>query len=113
MADEYSQPPYNRDFNIPDKCNWQFLSSHKEDNLTTDYFNLLTTLSEQGGMLGKIFYGAQNKIHDHKKLKRLIDLIDEETWVSESVDIKEIFMNRFYKKVLKVVEQDSTLPLEL
>ncbi|WP_293302488.1 class I SAM-dependent DNA methyltransferase [Pedobacter sp. UBA4863] len=88
MADEYSQPPYNREFNIPDRCNWKFLSSHKEDNLTTDYFNLLTKLSEQGGMLGKIFYGAQNKIHDHKKLKKLIELIDEETWVSESVDIK-------------------------
>lgn len=88
MADEYTQPPYNRDFNIPNNCNWEFLSSHEEDNLTTDYFNLLTTLSEQGGMLGKIFYGAQNKIHDHKKLKKLIELIDEETWVSESVDIK-------------------------
>lgn len=88
MAHEYSHPPYNKDFNIPSNCNWEFLSSHKEDNLTTDYFNVLTTLSEQGGMLGKIFYGAQNKIHDHKKLKKLIDLINEETWVSESVDIK-------------------------
>ena len=88
MANEYSQPPYNRDFRIPNDCNWEFLSSHKEDNLTTDYFNILTVLSEQGGMLGKIFYGAQNKIHDHKKLKKLIDLINEETWVSESVDIK-------------------------
>jgi len=88
MADEYSKSPYNRDFSIPNNCNWEFLSAHKEDNLTTDYFNLLTTLSEQGGMLGKIFYGAQNKIHDHKKLKKLVDLINEETWVSESVDIK-------------------------
>lgn len=88
MADEYSKPPFNRDFNIPQNCNWSFLINHKAENLTSDYFDALSTLSERGGMLSKIFNGAQNKIHDHNKLKRLIELINEENWITESIDIK-------------------------
>lgn len=88
MADEYSKPPYNRNFNIPNNCSWTFFIHHKAENLTTDYFEGLSILSQMGGMLGKIFNGAQNKIHDHNKLKKLIELIDEEDWISESVDIK-------------------------
>ena len=88
MADEYAQPPYSRNYNIPKNCDWLFFKNHKAGNLTTDYFDALTILSRQGGMLEKIFNGAQNKIHDHKKLKKLIELIDEEKWVSESVDLK-------------------------
>ncbi|GHV25889.1 SAM-dependent DNA methyltransferase [Bacteroidia bacterium] len=98
MADEYSQPPFLRDFHIPPKCDWQYFIGHKEDNLTTDYFNALTVLSQQGGMLGKIFNGAQNKIHDHNKLKKLIELINEEQWISESIDIKgEIYESLLQK----------------
>ena len=31
MADEYSKPPYNRDFNIPKNCDWHFFLKHPLD----------------------------------------------------------------------------------
>ncbi|WP_294322677.1 class I SAM-dependent DNA methyltransferase [uncultured Chryseobacterium sp.] len=88
MADEYSKPPFNRDFNIPPNCNWSFLLDHEYEGLILDYINILNTLSNSGKMLSKIFDGAQNKIHDPYKLKKLIELLNEDNWVSESVDIK-------------------------
>jgi type I restriction enzyme M protein len=88
MADEFSKPPYNRNFNIPASCNWAFFLNHKLEGLTLDYMSALSTLSNSGKMLSKIFNGAQNKIHDPYKLKKLIELLDEDNWVSESVDIK-------------------------
>lgn len=88
MADEFSKPPYNKNFNIPDNCDWQFLFEHSTDNLTTAYFDALHILSNSQGMLKKIFDGAQNKIHDPYKLKKLIELINDEDWVSDEIDIK-------------------------
>jgi len=103
LADEYAQPPFLRNYHIPAKCDWQFFRKHKAENLTTDYFEALAILSQQGGMLGKIFNGAQNKIHDHNKLKKLIELIDEEKWVSESVDIK----GEIYESLLQKSAENS------
>lgn len=88
MADEYSKPPYNRDFNIPKNCDWQFFLHHSLEGLILNYIKALNTLSNSGKMLSNIFNGAQNKIHDPYKLKKLIELLDEDDWVSESVDIK-------------------------
>jgi len=88
MADEFSNPPYNKKFDIPANCNWQYLLNHSTDNLTTAYFDALHTLSNSTGMLKKIFDGAQNKIHDPYKLHKLIELINEDEWVSDKVDIK-------------------------
>lgn len=39
-------------------------------------------------MLGVIFRKAQNKIQDPAKLKRLIELINGETWIGMDIDIK-------------------------
>ena len=103
LADEYAQPPYSRDYHIPKDCDWQFFRTHKAENLTTDYFEALNTLSQQGGMLGKIFNGAQNKIHDHNKLKKLIELIDGEKWVSEAIDIK----GEIYESLLQKSAENS------
>lgn len=88
MADEYERPPHNKNFNIPSNCSWKFLLNHDMEGLTLDYINALNRLSNSGKMLSKIFSGAQNKIHDPYKLKRLIELLNEDSWVSESVDIK-------------------------
>lgn len=88
MADEFSEPPHNKDFNIPERCDWKYLLNHSIENLTTVYFDALQKLSSSGGMLNNIFDGAQNKIHDPYKLKKLIELINEEEWILESVDIK-------------------------
>ena len=39
-------------------------------------------------MLGVIFRKAQNKIQDPAKLKRLIELIKDETWLGMDIDVK-------------------------
>ena len=56
-------------YRIPSGCDWQTLKTKKP--LIETYEKLLKELSTSGGMLGKIFAGAQNKIHDSVKLKKL------------------------------------------
>lgn len=98
MADEYTDPQYKKKFNIPSDCNWQILLDANDDLLISTYSDNLKKLSSSGGMLSKIFDGAQNKINDRHKLRKLIDLINEETWINESVDIKgEIYESLLQK----------------
>lgn len=83
MADE------NRNkYNLPDVCNWKSLVSNSGGALLEQYEQILKTLAESGGMLEKIFAGAQNKIHDSVKLKKLLQLIDEDNWSSTDSDVK-------------------------
>ena len=83
MADENPKR-----YNLPKGCNWQVLLKLEKGNLMSQYEVILKSLSDSGGMLTKIFVGAQNKIHDSSKLKKLIGLIDEENWTSKDTDIK-------------------------
>lgn len=83
MADENKSK-----YNLPDICNWKGLVSNSGGALLEQYEQILKTLAESGGMLGKIFASAQNKIHDSVKLKRLLQLIDEDNWSSTDSDIK-------------------------
>lgn len=52
------------------------------------YSKALAELSKQCGIVGTIYQKAQNKITEPAKLKRLISLVDGETWLGLSVDIK-------------------------
>ena len=88
IADEFSSSPYNRNFNIPEDCNWRFFLSHPIEGLEKNYIDALKKLAKSGGMLTNIFSGAQNKIHDPYKLQKLILLINEDNWASDSSDIK-------------------------
>jgi uncharacterized protein YeaO (DUF488 family) len=54
----------------------------------TRYAKLLETLSRQSGVIGAIFLKAQSEIQDPAKLKRLVGLIDGETWLGLAVDVK-------------------------
>lgn len=98
MANELSEPQYNKDYKIPKGCDWKTLLKTPPESLIFTYSNMLKTLAKSGGMLNKIFEGAQNKIHDHQKLKKLIELINEQDWVSESYDVKgEIYESLLQK----------------
>jgi type I restriction enzyme M protein len=83
MADEN---PAN--YHLPKGCNWEVLLKLEKGDLIGQYEIILKSLADSGGMLTKIFIGAQNKIHDSSKLKKLIKLIDEEHWTSKDTDIK-------------------------
>jgi len=88
MADEQTKPPFNKPSTIPQDLDWQSLLKKDGDALEVHYRHILETLGKARGMLGIIFRKAQNKIQDPAKLKRLIELINEETWVGLDIDVK-------------------------
>lgn len=91
MADENKNQ-----YNLPKGCDWKSILNSSQ--IIETYEELLKKLSVSGGMLSKIFSGAQNKIHDSVKLKKLINLIDGENWTSQDVDIKgEIYESLLQK----------------
>ena len=88
MADEYSKPPYNKDSGIPTGYTWADMNTLTGTALESQYKTTLETLGEQGGILGKIFKGAINKISNVAILYRIVQMIDKEKWVSMSTDVK-------------------------
>ena len=88
MADEYSKPPYKKDSGIPAGFGWTDMNTLAGAELESQYKTTLETLGEQGGILGKIFKGAINKIGNAAILYRIVQMIDKERWVSMSSDVK-------------------------
>ena len=88
MAHEQTKTPFNKPSTIPESYDWSSLIKKSGDELETHYRHILEKLAKEKGMLGMIFKKSQNKIHDPAKLKRLIKLIDDETWVGLDIDVK-------------------------
>ena len=88
LAHEYAQEPYNRDTHIPNGCDWASLRSKTGEPLDAYYLATLHKLGNEPGMLGAIFFKAQNKIQDPAKLSRLVQMIDAENWISLDTDTK-------------------------
>lgn len=113
MADEYAKAPHNRDLGIPPEYTWQSLKTQRGDQLEVHYTKLLRELGKKKGMLGKIFTKAQNKIQDPAMLSRVVDMIDNEAWVSMSADVKGDIYEGLLEKMptIRSLEQGNTLPL--
>lgn len=88
MAHEYAQEPYRRNTHIPKGYDWVSLRSKAGNKLEAHYVATLNKLGGGNGMLGAIFFKAQNKIQDPAKLSRLIQMIDEQSWVGMDADTK-------------------------
>lgn len=88
LAHEYAQPLYQRDTNIPDGYDWASLRDKTGEPLEAHYLATLHALGQESGMLGAIFFKAQNKIQDPAKLARLVQMIDAENWISIDTDTK-------------------------
>lgn len=88
MADEQTKPPFNKPSTIPKGLDWESLLKKDGDALEVHYRHILESLGKEKGMLGVIFRKSQNKIQDPAKLKRLIELINDETWVGLDIDVK-------------------------
>lgn len=88
MADEYSKPPYSRDTQIPKKYAWPSLKEKSGAELEAHYIEVLQKLGAAKGMLGQIFFKAQNRIQDPAKLYKLVDLIGQVNWVMLGTDVK-------------------------
>ena len=88
MADEQTKPPFNKPSTIPTGFDWQSLLKKDGAELESHYRNILEALGKEPGMLGIIFRKSQTRIQDPAKLKRLIELINTETWIGLDIDIK-------------------------
>ena len=88
MSDEYSKPPYNKQTGIPDGYTWSNMNTLKGAELEAQYKATLELLATKGGILGKIFAQASNKISNAAILYRIVQMIDKEKWVSMSSDVK-------------------------
>lgn len=88
MSDEYSKPPYKKNTGIPEGYTWTDMNTLKGAELEEKYKDILEKLGEQGGILGKIFKQATNKVSNAAILYRIVQMIDKEKWVSMSSDVK-------------------------
>lgn len=73
---------------VPAEWRWERLRALDGDALEVHYRHALEALAREPGLLGTIYRKAQNKIQDPAKLRRLVALIDEETWTGLDLDIK-------------------------
>lgn len=73
---------------IPDQWRWHKLGPLTGDELESQYRQTLEALAKEDGLIGTIFRKAQNKLTDPAKLKRVVSLIDGETWIGIDVDVK-------------------------
>lgn len=88
MADEQTRPPFRRASTIPAGLDWPSLLARDGDELETHYRHILEDLGKEPGLLGVIFRKAQVKIQDPAKLRRLLELIDGESWSGLDIDVK-------------------------
>lgn len=73
---------------IPAKWRWSKMATLSGDDLELQYRHTLEALAKEKGLIGTIFRKAQNKLTDPAKLKRVVSLIDAETWIGIGVDVK-------------------------
>jgi len=88
---------------IPEQFNWASLQRLDGDELESHYRAILTGLGQGAGLIPVIFRKAQNKIQDPAKLRRLIELIDGETWSGLDIDVK----GEIYEGLLEKNAQDT------
>jgi type I restriction enzyme M protein len=73
---------------VPAKWRWDRLAKLEGEDLASHYAHTLEALGKEKGLLGTIFRKAQSKIQDPAKLKRVVSMIDQETWTGLDLDVK-------------------------
>ena len=105
MADQLTEPPYNRPPIVPVDLGWKALLPLDGAALEEQYRTSLEKLGVASGMLGVIFKGARCEIHNPALLKQLIvNLIDKVDWLSLPVDVK----GTIYEELLSRSAQESS-----
>lgn len=94
---------FEEESSIPEEYRWDKLKSLDGTDLTEHYEKTLEALSKQPNLIGTIFTKAQNKIDKPVYLKKVISLIDGETWLSMNDDLK----GAIYENILEKNGQDK------
>jgi len=105
MADQLTEPPYDRAPIVPPELGWKALLPLDGVLLEDQYRNSLEALGVKPGMLGVIFKGARCEIHSPALLKQLIvNLLDKVDWLALPVDVK----GTIYEELLSRSAQESS-----
>jgi type I restriction enzyme M protein len=94
---------------LPEDYRWDRLLQDEEGNelkgnaLEEQYRKTLQALQKEDGLLGIIFRKSQNRIQNPARLKRLIEYIDAEEWISLETDVK----GDVYEGLLEKNAQDT------
>jgi type I restriction enzyme M protein len=105
MADQLTEPPYERPSMIPPELGWKALLPLDGAALEEKYREILEKLALKPGMLGVVFKGARCEIHNPALLKQLIvNLLDKVDWLSLPVDVK----GTIYEELLARSAQESS-----
>jgi type I restriction enzyme M protein len=101
MADEQVHE-LDKERVIPAGMGWQSLKNREGEELESHYRHILIELGKGSGLIPVIFRKAQNKVEDPAKLRRLLELIDSETWIGLDMDVK----GEIYEGLLENNAQD-------
>ena len=105
MADQLTEPPYERAPIVPPEFGWKALLPLDGAALEDHYRASLEKLGKKPGMLGVIFKGARCEIYNPALLKQLIvNLLDRLDWLSLPVDVK----GTIYEELLARSAQESS-----
>ena len=102
MDDENVQT-FGEDSAIPEGYRWGDLIDLDGLDLVKQYENTLEELSGQDNLIGTIYTKAQNKIDKPVYLKKVITLINEESWLVMDGDVK----GAIYESILEKNGQDK------
>ena len=102
MAEEKEQQ-LSQATSIPEPYSWSSLKALEGIELEDHYRDTLRELGQGAGLIPVIFRKAQNRIQDPAKLRRLIKMIDEETWTGLDIDVKATV----YEGLLEKNAQDT------
>lgn len=94
---------FGEDSAIPEDYRWNKLNCLDGTDITEHYEKVLEALSKQSNLIGTIFTKAQNKIDKPVYLKKVISLIDGETWLDMADDLK----GAIYENILEKNGQDK------
>ena len=105
MADQLTEPPYDRPPLVPPELGWKTLLPLDGAALEDQYRSSLEKLGVMPGMLGVIFKGARCEIYNPALLKQLIvNLLDRVDWLSLPVDVK----GTIYEELIARSAQESS-----
>ena len=95
MADQLTEPPYEREPIVPPELGWKTLLHLDGAALEDQFRKSLEKLGAERGMLGVIFKGARCEIHNPALLKQIVvNLLHHVDWLSLPVDVKGTIYTR-------------------
>ena len=101
--DDENVKTFGEDSDIPEGYRWEDLVNLDGFDLVKQYEDTLEELSKQDNLIGTIYTKAQNKIDKPVYLKKVITLINEESWLIMDGDVK----GAIYESILEKNGQDK------